>query len=116
LGKATGDTVNNALRAKISALDYEGRIGTMQIYEQTLRITEEFAGTNISFSSITVQWLRKCKQFWLQTKNKTTTSMHFRKNRTAKKSQITNINFLLIFLQIYNRVTNFEKALSSNIL
>jgi integrase/recombinase XerD len=82
LGKATGDTVNNALRAKISALDYEGRIGTMQIYEQTLRITEEFAGTNISFSSITVQWLRKCEQFWLQTKNQTTTGMHFRNIRT----------------------------------
>jgi integrase/recombinase XerD len=82
LGKATGDTVNNALRAKISALEYEGRIGTMQIYEQTLRITEEFAGTNISFSSITVQWLRKCEQFWLQTKNQTTTGMHFRNIRT----------------------------------
>jgi integrase/recombinase XerD len=82
LGKATGDTVNNALRAKISALEYEERIGTMQIYEQTLRITEEFAGTNISFSSITVQWLRKCEQFWLQTKNQTTTGMHFRNIRT----------------------------------
>jgi integrase/recombinase XerD len=82
LGKATGDTVNNALKAKISALESEGRIGTMQIYEQTLRITEEFAGTNISFSSITVQWLRKCEQFWLQTKNQTTTGMHFRNIRT----------------------------------
>lgn len=82
LGKATGDTVNNALRAKISALEHEGRIGTMQIYEQTLRITEEFAGTNISFSSITVQWLRKCELFWLLTKNQTTTGMHFRNIRT----------------------------------
>ena len=77
LGKATGDTVNNALRAKIALLKNEGRIGTMQIYEQTIRITEEFAGTNISFSSITVQWLRRCEQFWLKTKNQTTIGMHF---------------------------------------
>lgn len=82
LGKATGDTVNNALRAKINSLDDEGRIGSMMLYQQTLRITEEFAGTNIPFSSITVQWLRKCEQFWLQTKNQTTTGMHFRNIRT----------------------------------
>ena len=82
LGKATGDTVNNALRAKIALLKNEGRIGTMQIYEQTIRITEEFAGANISFSSITVQWLRKCEQFWLKTKNQTTIGMHFRNIRT----------------------------------
>ena len=82
LGKATGDTVNNALRAKIALLKNEGRIGTMQIYEQTIRITEEFAGTNISFSSITVQWLRRCEQFWLKTKNQTTIGMHFRNIRT----------------------------------
>lgn len=81
LGKATGDNVNNALRAKIASLDNEGRIGTMQLYQQTLRITEEFAGPNISFSSITVQWLRKCEQFWLQTKNQTTTGMNFRNIR-----------------------------------
>jgi integrase len=82
LGKATGDTVNNALRAKIASLNDEGRIGTMQLYQQTLRITEEFAGLNISFSSITVQWLRKCEQFWLETKNQTTAGMNFRNIRT----------------------------------
>ena len=81
LGKATGDVVNNALKAKIALLKSEGRIGSMQIYEQTLRITEEFAGEDISFSSITVQWLRKCEQFWLKTKNQTTTGMHFRNIR-----------------------------------
>jgi len=81
LGKATGDVVNNALRAKIALLKSEGRIGSMQIYEQTLRITEEFAGGDISFSTITVQWLRKCEQFWLKTKNQTTTGMHFRNLR-----------------------------------
>jgi integrase/recombinase XerD len=72
LGKATGDTVNNALRAKIQLLFNEGRVGTMQFYQQTLRMTEEFAGTNIPYSLITVPWLRKCEQFWLKTKNQTT--------------------------------------------
>jgi len=81
LGRATGDKVNNALRAKIALLKSEERIGTMQIYEQTLRITEEFAGGDISFSSITVQWLRKCEQFWLKTKNQTSTGIHFRNIR-----------------------------------
>jgi len=43
-GKVTGDTVNNALKAKIQLLSDEERIGTMQLNRQTLRLIEEFGG------------------------------------------------------------------------
>ena len=92
LGRATGDTVNNALKAKISILKSEERIGTMQFYSQTLMLIEQFAGKNIQFNQITVQFLKRCEQFWLQTKNQTTTGMHFRNIRTimneAKKAGV----------------------------
>ena len=50
LGKATGDTLNSAILAKIAELESEERIGTMQFYQCTLKMVEEFAGKNISFS------------------------------------------------------------------
>ena len=81
LGRATGDSVNNALKAKIDILDSEGRIGSMQLYQQTLILIESFADNNIAFNSITVPWLKKCEQFWLKTKNQTTVGMHFRNIR-----------------------------------
>lgn len=81
LGKATGDTVNNAIRAKIDMLNNEGRIGSMQIYQQTLTLIQGFAGNDISFSLITVSWLKKCEQHWLKDKNQTTVGMHFRNIR-----------------------------------
>ena len=81
LGKATGDTVNNAIRAKIDILNTEGRIGSMQIYQQTLTLIQGFSGNEISFNSITVSWLKKCEQHWLKDKNQTTVGMHFRNIR-----------------------------------
>lgn len=92
LGKATGDTVNNAFRAKISLLEKEERIGSMQVNQQTLIMLEKFAGNNIAFNSITVQWLRKCELNWLKTKNQTTIGIHFRNLRAimneAKKAGV----------------------------
>ena len=92
LGRATGDTVNNAFRAKISLLEKEERIGSMQVNQQTLIMLEKFAGNNIAFNSITVQWLRKCELNWLKTKNQTTIGIHFRNLRAimneAKKAGV----------------------------
>ena len=44
LGKATGDTLNSAIRAKIEELKNEERIGTMQFYQTTLVMVEEVGG------------------------------------------------------------------------
>lgn len=78
LGKGIGSTLNDALRAKI---DETEAISTRNIYKQTLKNVEEFAGKNIQFSSITPDWLRKCEKYWLKTKNNTTIGMHFRNLR-----------------------------------
>ncbi|WP_159461413.1 phage integrase SAM-like domain-containing protein [Dysgonomonas massiliensis] len=37
----------------------------MQTYKETLRLLTEFAGDNISFDMITLQWLKRCEIFWL---------------------------------------------------
>lgn len=81
LGKATGDTLNSAILAKIAELESEERIGTMQFYQCTLKMVEEFAGKNISFSSVTVQWLQRCERKWLETREISTIGMHFRNIR-----------------------------------
>lgn len=78
LGKGIGSTLNDALRAKI---DETEAISTRNIYKQTLKNVEEFAGKSIQFSSITPDWLRKCEKYWLKTKNNTTIGMHFRNLR-----------------------------------
>jgi integrase len=81
LGRATGDTVNNAFRAKIAILESEDRVGSMLMYSYTLKSIEEFAGKSVSFSTITIPWLHKCEQHWAETKNQTTIGMYFRNVR-----------------------------------
>jgi len=82
MGKSTGDSFNNAIRAKITLLKSEERIGTMRIHEETLRLVTEFAGDNIFFDMLTVQWLKKCEQYWLKTgKNYTSIGIHMRNIR-----------------------------------
>lgn len=78
LGKATGDTVNTALKAKIATLRTEERIGTMLYYEAVLKGIEVFAGTKIGFESITIDWLRRYEKFMLIDKNHTTVGIHMR--------------------------------------
>lgn len=63
LGKATGDTLNSAIRAKIEELKNEERIGTMQFYQTTLVMVEEVGGKDIPFSTVTVEWLQNAKDF-----------------------------------------------------
>jgi len=78
LGKATGDTVNTALKAKIALLKTEERIGTMLYYDGVLKGIEMFAGTKIEFESITIEWLRRYEKFMLKDKNHTTVGIHMR--------------------------------------
>ncbi|MDR2009417.1 MAG: phage integrase SAM-like domain-containing protein [Bacteroidales bacterium] len=82
LAKATGDTVNNALKAKIEQLETEERIGSMLTYKQTLVMLEKYAGGSVSFNTITVSWLKRCELYLLKTVNQTTIGIHFRNLRS----------------------------------
>lgn len=93
LGRATGDTVNNAIKTKIEILRNEGRIGTMELLVNTLILVEEFAGQDISFSAITVSWLNRCEKHWSKNKNLTTIGMHMR-NIRAIMNQARKAGFL----------------------
>jgi len=92
LGKNTGDTLNNAIQAKIDELAENEQIGTMSIYKSTLRFVSEFAGDKIPFSAVTPQWLAKCEAYWLKSQNYTTIGMYMRSLRAimneAKKNGI----------------------------
>ncbi len=78
LGKATGDTLNSALKAKIEMLRKDERIGTMLYYDGVLKGLVTFAGDRIAFADVTVEWLRRYERFMLQDKNYTTVGMHMR--------------------------------------
>lgn len=93
LGQASGDSLNNAFRAKIELLKIEGRIGTMELYAQTLMLIEKFAGVDISFNSVSVTWLNRCEKHWSQNKNLTTIGMHMR-NIRAIMNQARKAGFL----------------------
>ena len=82
LGKATGDTLNSAIKARIEELKSEDRIGTMQFFKCTLVMVEEVGGKDIPFSAITVEWLQKCEKLWSKTRSVSTIGMHMRNIRT----------------------------------
>ena len=82
LGRATGDSLNNAIRAKIEILKHEERIGSMELLQNTLVLIEKFAGNDIPLSAITVSWLNRCEKHWAKTKNTTTIGIHMRNIRT----------------------------------
>lgn len=82
LGKAVGDTLNSALKAKIEKLKSEERIGTMIYYQSVLKGVELFADTKIEFGDITVDWLNRYEKFMLLNKNHTSVGFHMRGIRT----------------------------------
>jgi len=67
LGRASGGTVNDAFRAKITNLEAEGRVGSMSYYSGILSSIGKFAGNNIVFESITVDWLKRYEAFLVKT-------------------------------------------------
>ena len=76
---ATSDTVNTAFRAKISAFNQQGQVGTATVYDTILKGIERFAGAHIPFDAITVSWLVRYAAF-LQSEGKkqTTIAIHLR--------------------------------------
>jgi Site-specific recombinase XerD len=92
MGKNIGDTLNEAIQAKIDLLTENEQIGTMSTYKSTLRFVSEFAGNGVPFNAVTPQWLTKCEMFWLKSQNYTTIGIYMRNIRAmmneAKKNGI----------------------------
>ena len=79
LGKCVSDTLNTAFIAKIEVLKNDGSIGNMWLYQSALRSIELFAGERISFSNITVEWLKRYeRQLLKEGKSYVTLSMYLR--------------------------------------
>lgn len=83
LGRAAGDTVNSALKARIQNLKKGDQISTMQLSEYLLKSLELFSSRNLDFETITVDWLKKYEKHLLNNdKSYTTISMQMRVIRT----------------------------------
>lgn len=83
LGRAAGDTVNSALKARIQNLKREDQISTMQLSEYLLKSLELFSSRDLDFENITVDWLKKYEKYLLgKDKSYTTISMQMRIIRT----------------------------------
>jgi len=82
LGKCMNDTLNAAFKAKIESLVEAGAIGNSITYSCAVRHLEKYAGTNILFDTITVDWLKKYEKAMLnEGKSYTTVSMYIRSMR-----------------------------------
>ena len=73
---ATSDTVNTAFRAKISAFNQQGQVGTATVYDTILKGIERFAGAHVPFDAVTVSWLVRYAAF-LQSEGKKQTTLGF---------------------------------------
>jgi integrase len=83
LGKGLTDSLNTAFKTKIETLVEEGAVGNSITYQCAYRYLEKYAGTNIHFESVTVDWLRKYEKAMLnEGKSYTTISMYIRSIRT----------------------------------
>lgn len=83
LGRAVGDTLNNAMTARIKELRDNGKIGSANSFRDTLKAIEIFAGKTINFRDITNEWLVKCDKFWKKrAMSITTRGIYFRNIRT----------------------------------
>lgn len=92
LSKTTGDSLNIAFKIKIEKLLKEERIGSKLVCQNVINNIELFAGSNVYFETITVDWLKKFEKFLLKDKNHTTVGIHMREIRTimnqARKADI----------------------------
>ena len=75
----SGDTLNELFKAKIEALEDEGREGSRLYYDNVLKNIVLFKGENIPVKTITKDWLKEY-QTYLQKEGKsfTTVGMHMR--------------------------------------
>ncbi|KAA6334877.1 Tyrosine recombinase XerC, partial [termite gut metagenome] len=82
LGKCVNDTLNSAFQAKIDSLVESGAIGNSITYSCSFKHLKKYAGSKITFDSITVDWLKKYEKAMLEEgKSYTTISMYIRSMR-----------------------------------
>lgn len=74
-----GDTVNEAIEARMKTLMSQGKINSFYRYRSTLHGIERFAGRKIHFDGVTANWLKKCETFWTKEgKNCTTINIYMK--------------------------------------
>ncbi|WP_165023621.1 site-specific integrase [Dysgonomonas sp. ZJ279] len=79
LGKCTGDTLNMAFKAKIDTLIESGSIGNSDVYTSAFRYLEKYAGSKVTFDSVTIDWLKRYEKAMLEDgKSYTTISIYIR--------------------------------------
>jgi integrase len=79
LDRIPSETVNAAFYSKIERLLENGQVGSHLFYQDALKSVEKFAGKNIRFDSITVDWLKKYEKHLLDTgRSYTTIGMYCR--------------------------------------
>lgn len=66
LGRCSTATLNAAFEAKIAELKANDQANTYYSYLCALRKIEQFAGKNIPFSAVTVDWLNRWEKFMLE--------------------------------------------------
>ncbi|GHT59554.1 integrase [Bacteroidia bacterium] len=94
LGKGLTDTLNIAFKTKIETLIETGAVGNSITYQCACRYLEKYAGANIHFESITVDWLRKYEKAMLnEGKSYTTISMYIRSIRTIF-NEVKNVGLI----------------------
>lgn len=67
LGRYSGISVNSVFLKKMEELKINGQANTYLSYKGTLNKIEQFAGKQISFQDVTINWLNRCEHFWLST-------------------------------------------------
>lgn len=93
LGKCLNDSLNTAFNAKIQTLEKEGRAGSQSYYDCALTSIEKFAGEDIQFTIINVDWLKQYEKYMLkQGRSYTTIGMYLRAIRAmmndAKRNNV----------------------------
>lgn len=79
LGRCSTATVNAAVRARIDELAQSEQISTCNGYRAMLSAIERFAGKDIPFSTVTIDWLSRCERFWTcEKKSKSTICVYFK--------------------------------------
>lgn len=65
LSKPTTDTLNSGFKAKIAVLLENEQVGTHLFYQDALKSVEYFAGENIPYIAVTVDWLKRYEKYLL---------------------------------------------------
>ena len=67
LGRYSGISINSVFLKKMEELKANGQANTYLSYKGTLNKIEQFAGKQISFQEVTINWLNRCEHFWFST-------------------------------------------------